>query len=471
MVETIKEWLPPVEHTYTPINVDARMRVIQREGCLSEFAALVRYVTTTQVAKNSKGIYPMKGALSKLVNTLDIEEVCDVGGSFATPKQARAAEDFRVGLPLCCLAIASDMVGYKMKGTLEAEENAVQLLALAPHALARQLFADYMKSDYINERTYIRGITYARYAFRSATFSKSREILVEMIKTLPLGKFVRYEEFDRYMRTEHQRFLYEDDYDRFAVHYTSRYGNGQDVVGTWDNCHKHILRMMLSFLNVIGIVDLAYVENTPFLTPADECSDRVGVQGDFCVGIGAIRLTQLGAWILGLVEEYDGPVQEGIDTMSGGLVVTPDFTIIVSGLKARLAHERYLSLYLRTLDKDDNVVRFSLDFASLVKAFHSGLEPENLLEYLSKASDAPIPSNVEHTLLDYQAKTRRIRMRNVTILETDDEALLLELSHLKGIGEYKFEKISSAAVIDGDDEAKIATLIEKNGFIVRKLGE
>jgi ketosteroid isomerase-like protein len=78
-----------------------------------------------------------------------------------------------------------------------------------------------------------------------------------------------------------------------------------------------------------------------------------------------------------------------------------------------------------------------------------------------------LPENVERSLDDWQAKVSRVKIRTVTVLETDDALLLEEIKHIKGMDKIVCGDLRNALVIDSDQTKKAKSMIEKNGWLVK----
>ena len=142
-------------------------------------------------------------------------------------------------------------------------------------------------------------------------------------------------------------------------------------------------------------------------------------------------------------------------------MVLPDYTIIVPDSSNRLTHELYFEKLFTKVSTTDEASIFKLDFETAVRAIGNGTSVADLRKYLS-ASDKPMPKNVASALDDWEKQAGRIRLRQVTILECEDESLLEEVIRYKGINELIKEKISAAVVIEDGTTKKIKKVIEKN---------
>jgi hypothetical protein len=176
----------------------------------------------------------------------------------------------------------------------------------------------------------------------------------------------------------------------------------------------------------------------------------------------------MGMWILGMTDSNEESDISTAHVEEGKLLVLPDYTVMISGLKCRIEHETWLSKFLSKVSTDENVAVYKIDFGSAVRAYDIGIAPSKIKTYLKKASSTALPENVGRSLDGWQAKVGRVKIRTVTILEADDVLLLEELKTIKSMDTVVIEQIYNAVSIFDSQEKKAKTLIEKNGWLVSK---
>jgi len=455
--DVLESIVPPFRFEYEEISPAKDNYVICREHRLGDFAAVVRFVSGEKL-KAKKDTYDItKAKLAKLAETAGFDEVCDKEGKFCTPKEAKRNNDFKVATPLFVLAANSGLVDVALSGDVSPGRRSPQLLALSNHELAKKLFADYMRKNKIYELHYITYVTAYDGNF-NIEWDECRKPIIKLLKNCPVEKFIRFEDFDKYARIFCGNFFRR--LVRCAI-MLKGYDFGYNYWGSyepdWDECESQIIRLILSFLCAIGMVDIAYSENVVRIKEGD----------DFCVGISAFRITKLGAWIFGLSGIYEASEEiSRPDSLEGGLVVLPDYSVVISGLKCRIEHETYLSKFLTKVTNDEHAAVYKIDFQSAIRAFDLGITPQKVLSYLKSASDKPIPDNVIRSFNDWQAKTGRVKIKTITMLQTDDPLLLEEIRHIKGMDTIIVHELKNAVSIIGGTENKAKTLIEKNGWLV-----
>lgn len=440
---------------YIPAKTDY---IICRENRISDFATIVKLSTSERlkVKLTTSDLTPAK--LAKLSELIGFEEVCDKGGKFCPPKEAKRSNDFKVAQPLFVIAANSGLLDIDKEGSICPSKKAPDLLSMPPNELAKHLFNDYLTKNKISEIHYMTYIAF-RDGYWQINWPECRKTIIDLLKKCPIEKFLNFEDFDNHLRMFYGHFFRRLFYGdvivkgyKFDNYYYGYYKPD------WSECESQLIRLILSFLSAIGLIDVAYTENVARIKYADD---------DFCVGIAGFRITKLGAWIFGLIDKC--PTTNAVSTLNdqGQLLVLPDYSVIITGLKCRIEHETYFSKFLTKISIDGNAATYRLDFQSVIRAHDNNITPQKIKKDLQKASGKPLPDNVIRSLDDWQLKIGRVKIHTLTVLETDDVLLLEEIKHIKGFGSIIKNELPYAIAINSEQQKKAKTLIEKNGWIVK----
>jgi hypothetical protein len=415
--------------------VSNKLAFSTRENRTADFANIIRFCNSNKLTVTKNGI-PSKPSAMKLRDFCGYEEfAADIK---ARPKDMRTTEGLLVTYPLAVLSTLSEMLAVT-EGRCAPGGKALALIDLPPARLIKKLFEVYLKSKNYDEISTMRGLT----PRRGHNPSDARQNLAAELKYCPPGQAVYTKEFERHLRIADKNFA------RKEAKYVTENGINYHNYGVeWNDYERPLIHTILSFFGALGIIDIAWGENAGIYADRGR---RLPI---------AFRINPLGAYILGLSGSYAAPAAPKM-TVTGGFTVLPDYTVVVPEGPNRFRHEFYFDKRFTKISATDEASIYRLDFETAVRAVDSGAGVADLRGYLS-ASDKPVPDNVARALDDWEKQAGRIRLRQVTILECDDAALLEEVTRYRGMGEFVKEKIAAAVVIDGESMNKIKKAIEKN---------
>ncbi|MCL1965947.1 MAG: helicase-associated domain-containing protein [Candidatus Bathyarchaeota archaeon] len=459
VLKVLKRLVGPIKfeyEEYTPVKTDY---IICRENRISDFATLVKLAISERLKARSSTVSLTPVKLARLSELIGFEEVCDKDGKFCTPKEAKRSKDFKVAHPLFVLAVNSGLLNIDREGVVCPGKDVSNLLSIASNVLAKQLFRAYINENDIQEIQYATHITVSGFYWQ-VEWHRCRKIVVDLLKKYPVEKFLKYEDFDNHVKMFHGDFLRRTRYCRVSIrgYSFSDYYDSINYEPDWDECESQIIRAILSFLSAMGLVDIAYTENVARIKYAND---------DYCVGIAGFRITNLGAWVFGITDKYQTAKIVSTLNDQGQLIVLPDYSVIISGLKCRIEHETFFSKFLTKVSVDGNAAVYKLDFQSILRAHDDNITPQKIKKALQKASDKPLPDNVIRSLDDWQLKIGRVKIHTLTILETDDILLLEEIKHIKGFDSIITNDLHTAVAINDEKLKRAKMLIERNGWPVK----
>ncbi len=182
-------------------------------------------------------------------------------------------------------------------------------------------------------------------------------------------------------------------------------------------------------------------------------------------GEAHFSITPLGASLL--TGEPSAALDEAFPPRRGEFVVQPNFDIVVP--------TRDMDPLL-TVPLDQFAVRVSTGQAtvynvtrdSFTQAMQDGHDPNGFVDFLlSHNRGGTLPSNVMMTLDDWRGAMKRVRLRTIHVLETDDPLVMVDLMHRRRFTKH-LEHIDPGKLVAYRDisRADLTKALEKNGFIV-----
>jgi hypothetical protein len=148
----------------------------------------------------------------------------------------------------------------------------------------------------------------------------------------------------------------------------------------------------------------------------------------------------------------------------GRTVVQPDYEIVLQAGKMQNVHALFFDRWAEQISTG-GVSVYRLTFKGIVNAMDRGISIREISDYLQQHASLPVPDNVLATLREWEANNKRISIRTVTILETDDPYLLQELRSYKAIGQAVLDELPHAVVIEGKAALKMKREIEKRNHL------
>jgi len=111
---------------------------------------------------------------------------------------------------------------------------------------------------------------------------------------------------------------------------------------------------------------------------------------------------------------------------------------------------------------------YHLSKDSFTRAIQEGHDGDGFISYLlAHNRGSGLPSNVMTTLEDWRGGMKRVRLRTIQIIESDDPLVLADLLHRKKfrkfLGDIDSQKIATYAKIS---KSELARQLEKDGFVV-----
>ena len=320
-------------------------------------------------------------------------------------------------------------------------------LTETPTGRAKYLLNTYMKSKRIDELKRIPEIKVK--TEYQGNYEKSREAVLKYVRHCPIGQWCKFEQMVYYMRKLDRHFLTEctgevlpyDDY------HSSYYSGGS----TWDELEGRFVEIALTeYLTTLGIVEV-------IISESEDDSGTVYYR------LELFKLTEFGAYVLGINEAYGEKleIQQASNSDQGDMIVQPNGDIIIGQGVLQMSHQLFFDKFAEQV-ADDNVKIYHLAFTSIVRALDQSISVQQIIDYLDRYVKYPVPANIRTELEAWRNRSAKIRIRQVMVIETDDENLWLELKHTRSLHKYMPNQQTYLLEIDSSSAAKVKREIEKN---------
>ncbi len=444
--ETLSKMIKPLEIAYTEVPAPKLAKVLQDDDVLQvevgeSFATdclnLIKLANSTKLRTTKGSGLPTKAAMQKINEALVNQEILFSFGDI---------EDFRVfeqtvrlyGLTQLLL---SAKVLQNCDGLLEPGPGVDEFLMLNPAGKCLLLLEKYIEAEDIFELDRTKRAKFQA-EYRSS-LTEARNTVLWHLSSCPVNTWVDFFQLKRYIKALDYNFLFNlvgaigvyNPAERY-FYYSSSW---QETAG------EFIEVMLLEYLNVLGLVDLVVEEGW------DEFTDKT-----FPV-ILYLRLTPLGAYVLGVNDDYPEPAAK---QELAGLIIQPNFEIVVSSDGSEDAHLLFLDRFAEKISEGPANI-YKLNFKTIVNALEQHIPVQEFIDYFQEFSLHPIPENVLLTLEEWKEESQKIRIRTATILEVDNEYLLEELKSYKTIQKHIRQELPHVLEVEDRAAQKLKREIEK----------
>ncbi len=182
-------------------------------------------------------------------------------------------------------------------------------------------------------------------------------------------------------------------------------------------------------------------------------------------GESVLRITELGRALL--CGESSKKLEKAFPPRQGEFVVQPNFDIVVPTQDVDPLLTVPLDQFaMRTSTGRATVYNLNRD--SFTQAVQAGNDANAFVEFLlSHNREGVLPANVLTTLEDWRGAMKRVRLRTIHVVESDDPLVMADLMHRRKLRKY-FSDIDPKAVVRYADvsKAELGKTLEKEGFIV-----
>jgi hypothetical protein len=241
-----------------------------------------------------------------------------------------------------------------------------------------------------------------------------------------------------------------------------QYGSlGYDGFHDWELLEgRYTLAVLFEYAGTLGLVDLDYVDPS---WARDDFRDNWGGDDLDALsrydGLRAIRLTALGAYVLGLTDTYQ-PADSAAETQS--LKVLPNLDIVATG-DLPAADRLILSAYAK--QTADHV--WTASATSLLTALDTGRDLTELTAFLTQRTEHELPGTLNTLIADVRRRTGQLTdLGHVRVIECADPALATLIARDRGLRTLCHPIGDRHVAVRPDQELKFRKALLKLGYAV-----
>jgi hypothetical protein len=289
-----------------------------------------------------------------------------------------------------------------------------------------------------------------------------RKVVAEALADCPIGQWVKTDDFFRFMQAAGFDFeVTREPWDLYVEE--QEYGSlGYEGHHEWHILQgRFALCLLFEYAATLGLVDVAYVH------PAGARHDYRELWGaddlEFFSrydGLLYFRLNPLGAYCLGLTDEY---VPSPLDAKPS-LSVLPSLKIIATG--ERLSPDEMLLLDAYAEKASD--AEWHLSQARTMEAIENGHQVAELREFLQARDEQPLPETVERFIVDLAGRAGLLRDRGTArLVECVDEALAQLIAGDERTKNYCLRAGERHLVVPAESEAQFRKALYRLGYCLK----
>ncbi len=383
-----------------------------------------------------------------------------------------AGGDFYVLEPIASFAwpllVQAGGLASLQSGRLQLTTKGRAALGQPAGELLRGLWRRWLSHAVIDEFTRIDQIKGQRSKNVLSAAKRRRQAVADALATCQPGEWVDVDTFFVAMRrgnmsptiTRNERALW-----KLYIE-DAQYGSlGYDGYGKWEMLEgRYTLAVLFEYAATLGMLDLDYIHPTG---ARDDFHDNWGGEALDALsrydGLGAIRLTELGRYSLGLVATYAPTVG---DSGGAALKILPNLDVVATNTISA-GDELVLSAYAeRTADRV-----WTVSATTLLAALDNGRDLAEFTAFLTRRGKNALPTPLETLIDDVARRASHLNdLGPVRVLECADPAVARLLSHdraLKGLCKPIGDRHLAVPV---DQEPRFRKALLKLGYVMPSHG-
>jgi len=333
-------------------------------------------------------------------------------------------------------------------------------LKKAPHETLAKLWQRWLKTTVLHEMNRIEEIKGQRSKGRPlAAAGPCRQQLASALEELEQGVWMETGKFFEFVIAKGYSFNIARNYWALYLGHQEYGSFGYNHIN-WNHLEGRFSRaFLLEYAATLGLIDVALTD--PWGAPGD-LRDLWGADDMSCLsrydGLWAFRLNSLGAWILGLTDEY---VPEVHDEPS--LRVLPNLEVTLMASAGSSSDELFLD---RCCERSSERV-WRITLPKLLKAVEDGVDVKTMLNFLQERSEGPLPQPVQVFFKDARDRAGKVVDRGeARLIECADPPtahLIVNDSRLKNLCFLAGDRY---VAVPSDNENQFRKVLRELGYVV-----
>ncbi|MEG1506212.1 MAG: hypothetical protein RR478_01800 [Bacilli bacterium] len=439
-VKELERIVPPLKIEFIETkNIDLGGKTICTDKNLrvGDFDNLLKYINNNKVKPTAKNRMFPKNHLLKFHQNCPYDEYFRT--NFDSINNIKTIEDTIVGNSLVNLLLSAEVIN-SIKENFSLGENYKEFIKLDSYEKINFLFDKYLTAPIscINEIDKIYNCSF-KYNANYLNLYESRKFIIDLVKLLPIDKYVTSKDFLTAARMKNYDFVSSESY----IYVKDEYYNSYYEESSFQNLGVGFINVVLiEYLAVLGIIDVILKE------------DYTDYGWELFYSVRYLKLTKFGAQILGLTKKDIIPKEANLK-----FSITDDFLIKIPNCSKKLEYELYFDRFLKSINKDDYETTYLLNFEGIAKLLELGIDLLDVITFIIEES-YDVPLNVLNKLYYWLDISDKVIIKEVKILTFPDELKKDVLT--KKLISFTDNKIENFIILKKNSQKEVKKVLESN---------
>jgi hypothetical protein len=360
-----------------------------------------------------------------------------------------------------CMILQAGKLAKVEGGKLRLTKKGHEALNKSPHMVLKELWESWRGNKLLHEMNRIDIIKGQRSKGNPLyPAEECREQIEIALSYLAQDQWIATDEFFRYLIARGLSFAVARDPWKLYISDREHGSLGYNHI-TWDHIEGRFARaFLLEYCATLGIIDVALV---PPWGAADDMGDLWGADAYSCLsrydGLKYLRLTPLGAWILGNAVTYSPAASENIHI----------FTILANLEIAMTSHMPAPDrLFLDRIAERKSERVWELSRSKILQALEANTKFEVIKDFLlSRSGEREIPQPVEVFLGDIKERSEKLSDRGMgRIIECADADTAVRIANDPDLKKLCLPAGDRSLIVPSKNESTFRTALRKKGYVV-----
>lgn len=432
------------------------VRLMEKTG-MQDLVAILRLIQSGKVTVSDKTRQPTVATINLITSIL-------TDGDFYDDAPSENDWDDQIGcirafsLPIIVqVAGFAELSGKKLVLTKAGEKA----LAMANPESIKTVWKKWLNNTFLDEFrriNCIKGQTGKGKRGLTAVASR-RNVIVKILRELPINHWVEFDELCRYMQATDQTFRVSR-YPENLYICEAGYGYLCDL-NIWDVLEeRYMLCFLFEYVATMGLIDIAYAHPKNI---RKNFQDLWGTEDyDFLSrydGLLYLRINPLGAYVLEMTDSY----QPAKPPVKSDLKILPNLEIVDTNHNLGIADQLFLEQYAIKIDEQT----WQLETNYLLNAISKGYKLEDLEAFLTANTGKNLPAKVKNFLAEIDQKNKNLTDVGIArMIQCADEKLAQLIASDVRTKKYCFLGEKNLLIVPMKNQTKFRSGLQKMGYVL-----